>query len=116
MHAIAKTVCESQQVPVYEYVSLNSGVVLFDADNRDLWSAPTLPFAPKHLAEQIWINHTAQTKSVADLPWAFNCQWWFPQFKEWEPKSHIIHLAACPHEERIYRLRRLTKASSSEAT
>ncbi len=57
--AEAKKTATEQQVPEWSPKVLNSGVVLFDGSDRAIWQAPKMPFAPRHLAEQMWVEHQA---------------------------------------------------------
>jgi len=84
----------------------NTGVVIFDQEHRDIWSPPPKPMATDHVSEQIWVEHQSLNHGVSDLHWQFNCQWYWPNFRELEPHAKIVHLANCPHAERISRLKK----------
>lgn len=112
------TIARQQHVsPIIDYRCFNSGVVLFSKEHIDLWTAPPLPAPTQFLTEQIWVEYMANESSipVGCLPTEFNTQWWFQDFAAREPQAHFIHLAACPPEERLYRLRKLAYAERSLA-
>jgi hypothetical protein len=90
----------------------NSGVVVFDKEHRGIWSPPAKPFSADHVAEQFWVEHQAQNIGVGDLPWQYNCQWYWPAFRELEPQAKIVHLANCPHVERLTRFAALHRAGT----
>lgn len=100
-----------QQVEPVPMRLLNTGVVLFDGSQSDIWTPPPLPFAIRHIAEQTWVEfNLAKSKyPVALLGTEYNTQWWFPNFTQLEPTAHFVHLADCPHEERIYRFRKYAR-------
>lgn len=104
------TIAKQQNVdPIVDYDCFNSGVVLFDREHLAMWSEPPLPAPKQFLTEQIWIEYNLrrQPQPVGKLPTEWNTQWWFADFNSREDAAYFIHLAACPHEERIYRLKRL---------
>jgi len=84
----------------------NTGVVMFDQDHRDIWSPPPKPMGTTHVSEQFWIEHQAIPCGIRDLHWQFNCQWYWPIFGQIEPHAKVVHLANCPHAERITRLQK----------
>lgn len=103
-------IARQQQVQaIVDYGCFNSGVVLFSKQHIDLWTAPPLPAPTQFLTEQIWIEYNARRTPIplANLPTEWNTQWWFADFAKLEADAHFVHLAACPPEERIYRLRKL---------
>jgi hypothetical protein len=109
------TIAKQQHVPpILDYDCLNSGVVLFSQQHLSLWSEPPLPAPKQFLTEQIWIEYNIRRQSIPIrlLPTEFNTQWWFPDFKSRESSANFLHLAACPHEERIYRLKKLAHAEN----
>jgi hypothetical protein len=93
----------------------NSGVVLFNQEHVSIWNPPPKPISTSHVSEQFWVEHQAVTLGVRDLPWEYNCQWYWPDFRDREPKAKIVHLANCPHTERMTRLERLKNADSDFA-
>ncbi|MGV3486792.1 MAG: hypothetical protein ACO1RT_20420 [Planctomycetaceae bacterium] len=99
---------KEQGVPPIRLQVLNTGVVLFDREHLDLWTPPPLPAKPRHLTEQTWVEYNLARLSypLGLLETSYNTQWWMPAFKELEPQAKFVHLANCPHEERIYRLRK----------
>jgi hypothetical protein len=104
------TIASQQRVArILDYDCLNSGVVLFSRDHLHLWTPPPIPAPIQYLTEQIWIEYTVRLKSipVGHLPTELNTQWWFPDFEEREPSAEFVHLAACPHKERMERFREL---------
>ncbi len=92
----------------------NSGVVLWDRDHASIWSPPPRPMGTRHVAEQWWVEHQALNFDVGDLPWEYNCQWYWTKFKEREPDAKIVHLANCPHAERLERLRKLHREDATD--
>ncbi len=87
----------------------NSGVVLMDRDHAPAWTPPIHPLVTTHCAEQSWIEYQLLSSGVrcSDLPVEFNTQWWFRDFGKRLPAAQIVHLAACPHDERLRILRSL---------
>lgn len=111
----AERVAAEQQVDPIVFRGYNSGVVVFDRAHLDMWAAPLLPFKPGHLSEQTWVEYNLH-RMAPPMTWLddrYNCQWWFKDFKEQEPSAHFVHLADCPHEERIYRFRKYRFAQRS---
>jgi hypothetical protein len=106
--------CKEHRVEPFAARMLNSGVVLFDRDQADIWKPPIRPLGTRHISEQMWVEHNIVRSShqQRDLDSRFNWQWYFPEFSAKEHEAYFIHLAACPHEERIYRLRKLAHAES----
>jgi len=102
-----------QQVEPIELRTLNSGVVLFDNSHLEMWTPPPLPFKPRHVSEQVWVecNLSRLGYPVLGLSVEYNTQWWFSDFKEREPDAHFVHLANCPHAERVYRFRKYAHES-----
>ena len=80
---------------------LNSGVVVFDGKDADIWDAPPKPFPLTHCTEQHWVQFQAINKGrLFSLPTEFNWQFWAnPDFRGIED-SHFVHLAGvgerCP--------------------
>ena len=91
---------ESQGVKIPR-ACLNSGVVVFDGKDADIWNAPPKPFPITHCSEQHWIQYQAINKGrLFSLPTEFNWQFWAnPDFRGIED-SHFVHLAGvgerCP--------------------
>lgn len=91
---------ESQGVRIPR-ACLNSGVVVFDSKDADIWNAPPRPFPITHCSEQHWIQYQAINKGrLFSLPTEFNWQFWSnPDFRGIED-SHFVHLAGvgerCP--------------------
>jgi hypothetical protein len=105
--------CKEQQIDQFEARMLNTGVVLFDREHVGIWAAPKLPSGVRHLAEQMHVESNIVRSGMPqrDLEPQWNWQWYFKDFDDWQANAHFIHLAACPHEERIYRLRKLAHAN-----
>jgi hypothetical protein len=117
----AKVATQQQIWPTKDYHCLNTGVVLFGRKHLDMWTPPKLPAPNQFLTEQVWTEYNirrdfALATSWQPLPRKYNHQWWMSDFAKKEPGAQIIHLAACPHEERLYRLRKLTKAGTVATT
>ncbi len=108
-----KRLSEEQQVKPIKLQVLNTGVVLFGNEHLYMWDSPPLPAQPRHLSEQTWVEYNLQSHVTPTtfIDTKFNTQWWFPKFKELEPVAEFIHLANCPHDERIYRLKKYTMES-----
>lgn len=108
------TIAKQQQIePITDYDCLNSGVVLFSREHLGMWSEPPLPAPKQFLTEQIWIEYNLRRQgfAVGKLPTEWNTQYWFSDFAARESSAYFVHLAACKHEERVYRLRKLMFAS-----
>lgn len=90
----------------------NTGVVIFDQEHRDIWSRPPKPMATDHVSEQVWIENQALNHGVGNLHWQFNCQWYWRNFRDLEPHAKVVHLANCPHTERMTRLRKLKETDA----
>jgi hypothetical protein len=105
--------CESQQLPRFNSRMLNTGVVLFDREHVAMWTPPKLPMAVRHIVEQIAVesNIVIGNMPQRDLPEQWNWQFYFKDFAKKEPSAHIIHLAACSHDERVYRMRKYDASS-----
>jgi hypothetical protein len=88
-------VCGSQRwpIPMVAYC-LNSGVVLFDGVDADLWSPPVHPFPTFHCAEQDIVQFRATaTDRLFLLHEKWNWQWWAnTEFAGIEYAS-FVHLA-----------------------
>jgi rRNA maturation protein Nop10 len=99
---------KEQHVEPKKIRTLNTGVVVFSHEHLDMWTPPPLPASPRHLSEQVWVEYNMLTLGypITYLDTKHNTQFWFPDFKEREPDAQIIHLANCPHEDRIYRLKK----------
>ena len=85
----------------------NSGVVLFDREHCEIWSPPPKLIGLNHVSEQLWVEHQAINMGVKELPWEYNCQWYWLDFAQREPHAKVVHLANCPHDERMVRLQKL---------
>lgn len=111
----AEKTAKEQAIDPIRLKVLNTGVVMFENIHRDIWKPPVLPIKPRHLTEQTWVEYNIARTGypLGLLDTAFNTQWWMPKFRELEPKAHFIHLASCPHEERIYRLRKYRHAEAN---
>lgn len=109
--------CKEHLVEPFIARMLNSGVVLFDREHADIWKPPVRPLGMRHISEQMWVEHNIVRSGheQRDLDSRFNWQWYFPEFAEKEHEAYFVHLAACPHEERIYRLRKLAYESRKKA-
>lgn len=111
---------KEQAVDIIRLKVLNTGVVLFDREHANIWNPPPLPAKLRHLTEQTWVEFNLKRFgfSLGLLNIEYNTQYWMPQFKELEPKANFVHLANCPHDERIYRLRKYQweKRSGIKAT
>jgi hypothetical protein len=105
--------CKEQNIDRFAAKNLNSGVVLFSGSQSYIWNAPPLPIGKRHIAEQMWVEANIVRSGVKqlNLDSRWNWQWYFHDFKEGEDDAYFIHLAACPHEERIYRLRKMDYSS-----
>lgn len=82
----------------------NTGVVLMDRCDASIWSPPPGVHQVSHTLEQSWVEIQALEtgRKIAPLPPDFNCQWWMKAVFPWlRFRSHIVHLASAPHEERI---------------
>jgi hypothetical protein len=98
-----------QQVTPINLQMLNTGVVVFEPGiHAKMWSPPRLPAKPRHLTEQTHVEYNIRNMLIrtSRLQVKYNTQWWMSQFKELEPSAHFVHLANCPHEERMYRFKR----------
>lgn len=107
LDAEASRIAQEQSVKPLPLRCLNSGVVLWDWTHRNLWRAPEKPFYPSHTAEQSWIEYNARDMRTGTLPTELNCQWWFRDFAERSKDAKILHLANCPHKERMEFLNRI---------
>jgi hypothetical protein len=88
-------VCETQQwkTPLVPYC-LNSGVVLFDRNDADIWSPPIHPFPTFHCAEQDMVQYRATaTSRLFLLHEKWNWQWWANLNFEGIENANFIHLA-----------------------
>jgi hypothetical protein len=108
MKKVSQQISEEQGVEYKKIRTLNSGVIVFDREHLDIWTPPPLPSNPTHLTEQVWVEYNIlnQRVPVTYLDPKYNTQWWFSDFKELESQAHILHLAACQHEERLYRMQK----------
>ena len=105
--------CKEQQVEQFTARNLNTGVVLFDGTQSHIWTAPPLPLGKLHISEQMWVEAQIVRSGAkqVDLDARWNWQWYFHDFAKGHDDAFVIHLAACPHEERIYRMRKLAHSS-----
>ncbi len=71
----------------------NTGIVLCDRDQADIWQPPLAPFLPSHCAEQFWIESSARKYAFFRIPTELNTQYWMPRFNELLPTAKIVHLA-----------------------
>lgn len=103
---------KQQHVAPIDLQVLNTGVVLFDRKHRHIWHAPRMPAPKRHLTEQTHVEYEIHRLGieVGHLPTKYNTQWWMPRFAELEPDAEFVHLANCPHEERIYRFKKYQHA------
>lgn len=107
-------IAKQQQVERIQITMLNTGVVVFDNEHRSIWMPPPLPAPTTHLTEQSWVEYQIRRDNVPTtlLDQSMNCQWWHGNFQYAEPAAHIVHLAACSHDERVYRLRKYAQRLS----
>jgi hypothetical protein len=83
----------------------NSGVVLFDWKHAGAWMPPAR-LGTWWVSEQYLIaRRAAEWGFLRDFPPEMNTQWYWPDFAARESDAKILHLAACPHGERISRLK-----------
>lgn len=91
--------------PLTEMRCHNSGVVLFDREHSGAWTPPDR-LGTWWVSEQYWIARRAMAAGfLRDFPPDMNTQWYWPDFAAREGEASVIHLAACPHGERISRLK-----------
>lgn len=83
----------SQDVKL-ERACINSGVVVFDGRDSDIWKAPAKPFPLAHTMEQNWVQYNILSKKkLFRLPGEWNHQWWMdPEFRHID-SAHFVHLA-----------------------
>jgi hypothetical protein len=107
----AERKAKQQQVEPIDLQILNTGVVLFDAEHTAMWTPPPLPCKAAHLTEQTQVEYNIAHAGlpVHKLKLRHNTQWWMQSFKMQESSAHFLHLANCPHEERLYRFRKLSQ-------
>lgn len=102
----SKITAEQQKVPMIKLRMFNTGVVLFNNQHADIWAPPPLPAPPRYLTEQTWVEYNIRRMNppfgFLDTRW--NTQYWMKRFKEYLPSANFIHLAACPHSDRMYHL------------
>jgi hypothetical protein len=98
---------QEQSITMTESRCRNSGVVIFDRCHAGIWSPPPGRTSTRHVSEQMWVEYQAQqSATIRDLPPEFNCQWYWRDFSKMEKTAKVIHLANCPHGERISRFSR----------
>jgi hypothetical protein len=85
----------------------NSGVVLCDRDNADIWAPPKLPIPTSHCAEQIVIESRlyAMDREVYRMNTHWNWQYWMPGFERFADFAFFLHAANAPNK--ADRLRRM---------
>jgi|GEM_PF-5003371 len=83
----------------------NSGVVLFDREHVGAWTPPA-KLGTWWVSEQYWLARRAiEAGFLRDFPPEMNTQWYWPDFAAREADAKVLHLAACPHGERISRFK-----------
>lgn len=80
---------------------LNSGVVVCDSKDSDIWRPPAQPFPITHCTEQHWVQYQILSrKKLFSLDDEWNFQWWANRDFAHIEEAHFIHLAgmgqACP--------------------
>ena len=111
----SQRLADDQQITPEKSRCYNSGVVLFDREDCGIWDPPPLSIGNRHVAEQFWVEHRAlHFSSVRDLPSEYNSQWYWRDFQDWEKVAKIIHLANCPHGERMSRLSYYSRRESGD--
>ena len=111
----SQRLAEDQQITPEKSRCYNSGVVLFDREDCGIWDPPPLLIGNRHVAEQFWVEHRAlHFSTVRDLPSQYNAQWYWRDFRDWEKVAKIVHLANCPHGERISRLSYYSRRESGD--
>lgn len=78
----------------------NTGVVVFDGVDSDIWTPPTMGIPGGHCDEQFFVNHNclAKQRPITLLSSDYNHQYWFTDF--WEPEklnaAQIVHFSGRP--------------------
>lgn len=90
-----ETICASQQWPVpLAAFCLNTGVVLFDKKDADIWAPPLRPFPTFHCAEQDIVQiRVAASGRLFSLHEKWNWQWWDNLEFAGIEYANFIHLA-----------------------
>ena len=102
-----------QRIQLKESRSYNTGVVLWDQKDWTIWMPPRRQIGTNPIDEQVWVEQQALwTSSVRDLPSEYNTQWYWSRFRELHMRAKVVHLANCPHTERLTRLKTLQLKSS----
>jgi hypothetical protein len=71
----------------------NTGVVVFDGKDSDIWDAPPKAFPVAHCQEQNFINGAASERGVMSLDVRWNWQWWHhPTFEHIE-EACFVHVS-----------------------
>jgi predicted RNA-binding Zn-ribbon protein involved in translation (DUF1610 family) len=93
----------------------NSGVVIFDGQDSGIWDPPPILIGTNHVSEQWWVEYRSQYfATVRDLPPEFNTQWYWWDFRKLEPTAKVVHLANCPHDERLSRMKTYARRESGD--
>jgi hypothetical protein len=72
----------------------NSGVVVFDGVDSDIWQAPPKPFAVSHCMEQNWVQRNAFAKGrVMSLSPVWNWQFWIHPTFENIDEAFFVHVS-----------------------
>lgn len=90
-----RAMCRVLDMEVYQRLFINTGVMVFNSQHNEIFTAPTKPFKCYHCAEQdIVENHLLRTQTpLYFLPFKFNCQIWSPRFKASERDAYFIHFS-----------------------
>ena len=114
IQGFSQRIADESGYPLVEMKCHNSGVVLFDQQHVPAWSPPE-KIGTWWVSEQYWIARRAIAMgALKDFPPEMNTQWYWPDFRKQEPFAKVLHLAACPHGERISRLQTYARRYSGD--
>lgn len=91
----AKEMCYYQGVDYIPSEIYNSGVVVFNGNQSNIWEPPTKPFTYFHCTEQHWVEQNIRRNNypvhILDNKW--NLQYWRRDYNELEESAYFIHPA-----------------------
>lgn len=93
----------TQEVPRRDVMSLNTGVVLLDNKDLDIFEPPRKDLPDSFTVEQVWVEYNILTKKkdVLRLPKGYNCLFNSPNFEETYTDSKFIHYNGLPLKSKL---------------
>lgn len=98
----SQEMCFYQDVEYIQSEVYNSGVVVFNGYQSDIWKPPSKPFLMNHCTEQHWVEQNIRRLKypVYDLNKNWNNQWWSQEFENYKNDCYFLHFADHPNKHK----------------